>query len=90
MTLFRKYLVIDTRLRKILRDLWTNKTSTLLVILSIAISVFAIGTIVGSHAILSDGVTKSYRTVHAADAIFGTMNSFPEELIDSIRNMDEI
>ncbi len=37
--------MIRPRWRKVLRDLWSNKTRTLLVVLSIAVGVFAVGTI---------------------------------------------
>jgi putative ABC transport system permease protein len=39
--------------RKIWRDLWHNKLRTVLVVLSIAVGVFAIGVIVGAYGIMS-------------------------------------
>jgi putative ABC transport system permease protein len=39
--------------RKIWRDLWLNKARTALVVLSIAVSVFAVGVIVGAYGIMN-------------------------------------
>ena len=41
------------RWRKVMRDLWLNKNRTLVVVLSIAVGVFAVGTIASSQIILS-------------------------------------
>ena len=41
--------MIPPRWRKVLRDLWSNKTRTILVVLSIAVGVFAVGMIAGSR-----------------------------------------
>ena len=43
--------MLRPRWRKVLRDLWSNKTRTLLVVLSIAVGVFAIGMVGGSRVI---------------------------------------
>ena len=39
--------MLSPRWRKVLRDLWINKTRTLLVVLSIAVGVFDVGMIAG-------------------------------------------
>ena len=44
--------MLSPRWRKVLRDLWSNKTRTILVVLSIAVGVFAVGMISGSRGIL--------------------------------------
>ena len=45
--------MLKPRWRKVLGDLWSNKTRTLLVVLSIAVGVFAVGMIGGSSVLLS-------------------------------------
>lgn len=45
--------MLSPRWRKVLRDLWSNKTRTALVVLSIAIGVFAIGMITGARVIMN-------------------------------------
>ena len=44
--------MLRPRWRKVLRDLFSSKTRTLLVVLSIAIGVFAVGIIVSSRTII--------------------------------------
>jgi putative ABC transport system permease protein len=44
--------------RKTWRDLWLNKARTALVVLSIAVSVFAVGTIVGAYGIMCDSMKQ--------------------------------
>jgi putative ABC transport system permease protein len=44
--------MIGPRWRKVLRDLWHNKTRTVLVVLSIAVGMFAVGTIVSTWSML--------------------------------------
>ena len=46
-------LKIKPRWRKVWRDLWLNKNRTIVVVLSIAVGVFAVGTIASSQIILS-------------------------------------
>jgi putative ABC transport system permease protein len=46
---------IAPRWRKVFQDLWSNRTRTVLVVLSIAVGVFAVGTMSGAREItLSD------------------------------------
>ena len=44
------------RWRKVLSDLIDNKARTLLVVLSIAVGVFAIGVIAGAYVIISEDI----------------------------------
>ncbi len=48
------------RWRKVWRDMWNNKQRTLLVVLSIAVGVFAIGTIATAHIILQRDLNGEY------------------------------
>ena len=54
------------RLRKILRDLWNFKTRTTLVVLTIAIGAFAVGTIARTWVILSRELAQEYANVNPA------------------------
>ena len=45
--------MVSPRWRKILRDMGNNKTRTLLVVLSIAVGVFAVGVIVSAQMMLA-------------------------------------
>ncbi len=76
--------LLSPRWRKVLRDLWVSKTRTVLVVLSIAVGVFAIGMIAGTQAILSRELNESYARSHPASAIL-QVEPFDDELVDSVR-----
>ncbi len=46
---------------KIWRDLWENKGRTVQVVLIIAMGAFAIGTIIGSSALMREAMTASWQ-----------------------------
>ena len=53
--------------QKVLADLWSNKTRTLLVVASIAVGVFAIGAIASDYVILSEDISISYASAQPAN-----------------------
>ena len=53
-------MMLSPRWRKVLRDLWHNKTRTVLVVLSIAVGVFAVGMIVSTEIMMADDLSTSY------------------------------
>lgn len=78
--------VVRPRWSKVLADLWDNKTRTLLVVLSIAVGVFAIGTIANAYAILSEDIDASYAAVNPANITIIT-EPFDEDLLTSIERV---
>jgi len=60
--------MISPRWRKVLRDLWHNKTRTVIVVLSIAVGVFAVGMIVSTQIMLSNDLAVSYTATDPASA----------------------
>lgn len=82
--------MLRPRWRKIIRDLWLNKSRTLLVVLSIAVGVFAVGTILNSRTALSTSLTQTYRATNPAHATILTLSPFDEDLVKTVRNMREI
>ena len=81
--------MLRTRWHKVLRDLWGNKVRTTLVVLSIAIGVFAIGMIIGTQVMLDNDLTAGYLARNPANAQLYP-SSFDEELLYGIRRMDEV
>ncbi|MBM4423960.1 MAG: FtsX-like permease family protein [Chloroflexi bacterium] len=77
------------RWRKVLRDIWNNKSRTLLVVLSIAAGVFAIGAINATQIILAHDLSAVYSTTNPPSAIIGA-SPFDEDLLDTIRAMPEV
>ena len=78
--------MVSPRWRKVLRDLFSNKTRTLLVVLSIAVGVFAVGMIASSRVIMLRDMSNSIASVNLASATINS-NSFDEELVQVVRNM---
>ena len=81
--------MVKPRWRKILRDLWLNKIRTLLVILSIAVGVFAIGMIVSTQIMLSQDMTDTYAETHPAHA-FLYPSWFDDDLVEAVRRVDGV
>ena len=77
------------RWRKVLRDLWGNKIRTFLVVLSIAVGVFAIGMINGTQTLLDEDLSVAYTSTKPASAqLF--VSGFDADLIHTVRRMDEV
>ena len=57
------------RWRKVLRDILSNKRRTFLVALSIAVGVFAVGTVAHLRVIVTDDMVESHEAANPANAI---------------------
>ena len=83
---------IKPRWRKVLSDLWGDKTRTALVVASIAVGVFAIGMIISSFGILSMDINASYAASNPANIEIWT-DPFEEDLIrviEKIPGVDQV
>jgi putative ABC transport system permease protein len=78
--------MIGPRWRKIVGDLWSYKLRTVLVVLSIAVGVFAVGMIAGTQEILTRDMQASYLAIDPPAAILG-VSSFDDDLVATIRRM---
>lgn len=78
--------MLSPRWTKVLRDLWMNKARTILVVLSIAVGVFALGAISSSGVFLSRDLNAAYLAVNPASAIVSS-DAFDQDIVDSIRSM---
>ena len=76
--------MMSLRGRKVLRDLWSQKVRTILVVLSIAIGVFAVGMIANTQAILSRELAEDYWASNPYHAII-YMQDFDERVVRSSR-----
>ena len=81
--------LLSLRWRYALRDLWRNKSRTLLVILSIAVGIFAFGLIAGTAGTLSTELPANYQAIQPASA---TLHAAPfnEKMVESIRRMPQV
>ncbi|MCC6169775.1 MAG: ABC transporter permease [Caldilineaceae bacterium] len=81
---------LSPRWRKVLRDLWSNKTRTLLVLLSIAVGVSAIGMVMGSQLIVDRNLPEAYAAVNPAAGTLFTLTTFDEDQVETVRAMKEV
>ncbi|MGB0387803.1 MAG: FtsX-like permease family protein [Ardenticatenaceae bacterium] len=77
------------RWSKVRRDLWANKSRTVLVIISIAVGVFAFGVIAGARTTLLREVNQGYLAINPASATLRT-DAFDEQLVDTVSRMPEV
>jgi putative ABC transport system permease protein len=82
-------MMIAPRWRKVFRDLWLNKTRTVLVVLSIAVGVFAVGAVAGARIILSRDLATQYAATNEASATIFASN-LDEQFIRSIQDMEGV
>ena len=80
---------LKPRWNKIFFDLWINKTRALLVILSIAVGVFAVGMISHAYLMLDKGATENYLLTNPFSAVLIT-TPFDDDLVTTIRKMPEV
>ncbi|MCC6616153.1 MAG: FtsX-like permease family protein [Anaerolineae bacterium] len=63
--------MLSPRWRKVVRDLWDNKSRTMLVVLSIAIGVFAFGSLFLARNVAATDLDRALVDTHIADITFG-------------------
>jgi putative ABC transport system permease protein len=83
-------MLLRPRWRKVLRDLWLNKNRTIVVVLSIAVGVFAIGTIANSYIILTRDLGNTYLATNPAHATIWTFEGFDKKVVDAVENLKGI
>ncbi|MFN8457418.1 MAG: ABC transporter permease [Anaerolineae bacterium] len=85
---------LNPRWRKVARDLWGNKTRTVLVVLSIAVGIFAVGLIAGTQAVLFEDMNTIFRASNPAQAVLFAGRSdggepaddlFDDALVEAVR-----
>lgn len=77
--------MIAPRWRKVVRDLASHKFRTLLVVLSIAVGIFAVGVVMGGRGVLLREFDEQYAASVAPGATFQTEGSFDEHLLAAAR-----
>ena len=82
--------MLDARWQKIINDLWGNKTRTTLIVLSIAVGLLAVGTILSSRLILSTGMEQSYASIRPSSGTVRTIEVFDREFVRSVRAMEGV
>lgn len=83
-------MIIRPRWKKVVRDLWLHKGRTLVVVLSIAVGVFAVGVIASSQIILSRDLSATYLATNPAHATLLTFEAFDEDVVKTVGNIREV
>lgn len=78
--------MLRPRWKKVIRDLAHNRTRTALVVLSIAVGVFAFGTIMAGLTVIRREVRESFLATNPASATI-TTEPFDEELVEAARRL---
>lgn len=81
--------MIRTRWRKVLRDLLGHKTRTLLVIMAIAVGVFAVGLIASGQVLLLREIRRDYAVSNVSSAILYT-SPFDQALVERVADMPQV
>jgi putative ABC transport system permease protein len=82
--------MLPPRWRKVFRDLMVNKTRTLLVVMAIAVGVFAIGVVSGTQVMLGRDLNTRYAETNPASAIIFTVEPFGDDLVQTVARMDGV
>jgi len=82
--------MFSVRWHKVFNDLLSNKTRTALIVLSIAVGLFAIGAIVNARVILSQDLAEGYAAIAPSSGVIRTAQTFDEDFIRSVRQMNGV
>ncbi len=74
---------------KIIRDIWGNKTRTLIVVFSIAVGTFAVGMMASSQSVLASNMIDSFMAINPSTARLD-IEPFDNDLLQTIERMPEI
>jgi putative ABC transport system permease protein len=76
--------------RKVWRDLWNNKGRTLLVVLSIAVGVLALGMITASNTLIIRQMTLSQQASHPSNVTLYLSGLIDDDTVSSIARQPEV
>ncbi len=77
------------RWRKVMRDLWDNKSRTFTIVASIAVGVFAFGGLLTARSVSVRDYNQTYIDSNPADATY-RLSPFDDDLVDSIAGLREV
>jgi hypothetical protein len=80
----------STRWRKVIRDFTAYRLRSAAVVASIAVGVFAVGTIAGAYALLDSAFEDAAAEGRPASATLFTAAGFAPDLVESIERMDGV
>ena len=81
--------MLDPRWMKIVRDLWFNKARTVLVVSSIAVGIFAVGTVQHLSTVLANELATVYQESNPSQATIFAQD-LDEAMLETIERMPEV
>ncbi len=81
--------MLSPRWMKVVRDLWSNRTRTILVVASIAVGIFAVGTVQQLSTVVLGEMQTVYSTSNASHATI-LASGLDDDMIESIEHMPEV
>ena len=81
--------MLPPRWHKVIRDLWSNKTKTVLVVLAITVGLFAFGSVFITQDILVTDMDNQYRAINSSNITFNT-TTFDDNLLRWVREQPEV
>lgn len=81
---------MNTAFRKVVRDLWNHKGRTLLVVLSIAVGVLALGMITASNTLLTRQMTRSQRASRPSNVILHLNGLIDDDTVRSLARLPQV
>lgn len=81
--------MLKVRWLKVLREVWGNKSRTILVVLSIAVGVFAVGTIANSWIVLTNDLNAAYLATNPASATL-SLSPFDDGLVRAVEQRADV
>ena len=82
--------MISAQWHKVLNDLWSNRTRTLLIVLSIAVGLFATGTIVSTRTVVAQQMAQGYADTVPSSGTLRTLEPFDQDFVRSVRAMKDV
>jgi putative ABC transport system permease protein len=77
------------RWRKIIADLWGNIARFILVTLSLAVGMFAVGMIAGGYVMTLENMENGYKAINPANIRIGT-SGFDQNLVERVLRLDGV
>src|SRR5574341_527963 len=78
--------MLNVRWTMILRELWTYRSRTLLVVLAVAVGVMAFGIMSSAQVVVASNVKQTYRDSNPAHSTL-VVSDFDGDLLDAVRQM---
>jgi len=82
--------MLRARWYKVLHDLLGSKTRTVLIVLSMAVGLFAVGIILSARAILTEGLAQAFASIKPSSGVVHTAELFDEGFIEAVRSMPNV